>query len=143
MPTVHYRTVRSYEFRLDHLGNPQGVARPMLPVRLIGQRIGPELLALVDSGADRSLFHADIAPLVGIDLDQGRRGAMRGVGGIVDVWSCRIGIEIERRRFEIEANFTDDPGQRGRALLGRLGIFSEFQFGFDQRAGELLIEPYP
>jgi hypothetical protein len=115
----------------------------MLRVRLIGRQVGPEFLALVVSGADRSLFPVEAAHEAGLDLSNCRAAVMRGVGGTVDVSVCRIVIEVVGRRIEVDASFTDNPALRAVALLGRDGVFTEFMCGFDQRAGELLVEPYP
>jgi hypothetical protein len=46
-----------------------GPLMPVLPVTLVGPGgESPPLMALVDSGADSSLFPVQIAPLVGVDL---------------------------------------------------------------------------
>ena len=142
MPTVEFRTTRRYETTPDQIGRPHGSARPMLRVRLVGRQRGPEFLALVGSGADRSLFPIDAAWQAGVDLARCRTSRVRGVGGSIGVSLCRVGIEVEGRRFEIDVCFTDDPGQRTVALLGRNGVFTELLFGFDQRLGTLLVEPY-
>ena len=115
----------------------------MLRVRLVGQTIGPEFLALVVSGADRSLILVDAGHEAGSDSSHCRTAAMRGVGGTVSVSVCRTIIEVVGHRIEVDACFTANPALRAVALLGRNGVFTQFMFGFDQRAGELLIEPYP
>lgn len=122
------------------------MARPLLGVRVIGPYASREVLVLVDSGADSSVFHIDIAALAGIVVSSTcRRGRVRGVGGLVetDVCPVELELEIEGRRFAAEVNFVDDPARRTLALLGRHDVFVQFQFGFDQRAHQLLVEPYP
>lgn len=111
----------------------------MLRVRisLPGGR-GHEVMALVDSGADASTFHVDVARLIGIDLDGCRPVRLRGVSGATVAYACPVEIEVEGLRFPIEARFVPEPV----ALLGRHDVFLYFQFAFDQRAHELLIEPY-
>ena len=141
MPTVRYGTAHPYH---TPIGNPRGVARPLLGVRVIGEYASREVLALVDSGADSSVFHVDIAALAGIVVSSTcRRGQVRGVGGFVESYVCPVELEIEGRRFAAEVNFVDDPARRTLALLGRHDVFMQFQFGFDQRARQLLVEPYP
>jgi hypothetical protein len=112
-------------------------------VRLVGRQVGPAFLALVDSGADRSIFSLEAATLAGIDTSQCQERTVRGVGGRATVRICRVGLEVEGRTIEIDAGFIDDPLRRAGALLGRQGVFDAFRFGFNQRAGELLVEPYP
>ena len=136
MPTRFFGTVRRYQ---APLGTTQGVARPMLSVR-IAQRGGAtyELVALVDSGADASTFHIDVAHLIGIDLDRCRPVRLRGVSGATEACACAVDLEVEGLRFPVDARFVPEPV----ALLGRHDVFLYFQFAFDQRAHELLIEPY-
>jgi hypothetical protein len=98
----------------------------------------PPLLALVDSGADVSAFHVSVARELGIDLDSCRGTRIRGVGGSLTAYACEIEIEMEGRRFPLEARFVPMP----IALLGRHDVFTQFLFAFDQRAQTLFIEPY-
>jgi hypothetical protein len=42
------------------------ISRPMIPVRLFHQGKHVDVYALVDSGADTSLFHASLATTLGI-----------------------------------------------------------------------------
>lgn len=112
MPTVYYGTVRPYEQTRDASGQPSGIPRPMLRVRLIGHRRGPEFLALIDSGADLSLFPTEAAHAAGIDLTQCHPGRLGGVGGTINVHVCRVRLGIEGREIEIDADFTADPAQR-------------------------------
>jgi hypothetical protein len=123
-------------------GSPFGIPRPMLGVRLIhGTIASPELFAIVDSGADVSTFHADVAGLVGLDLGVCRRAATEGVGGATAVFVCPIELEVAGRRFAAEVHFSSAIHSTV-ALLGRHDVFRQFQFGFDERGQVLLVEPY-
>lgn len=99
-------------------------------------------MALVDSGADRSLFPIDAAHLAGVDLDRCSMRSVRGVGGTAEVHLCTVGLVVEDRHVDAEVAFTSAPAHRRPALLGRHDVFTQFRFGFDQRAGHLLVEPY-
>jgi hypothetical protein len=112
----------------------------MLDIRIhSAQGTSPEILALVDSGAEISAFHTDLALLAGVDLASCRPVGARGVGGTVTGYACTVELEIEGRRFAAEVYFVPTVV----ALLGRHDVFTQFLFGFDQRAGELLVESYP
>ena len=116
--------------------------KPMLQVRIHGPLgITPVFLALVDSGADVSVFHTQVADGLGIDLTAGEHATASGVGGLVDVSRCPVTIEVEGHRFAASVLFTDgvDPTQ---PLLGRADLFAEFRIGFDQRNEKLLIGRY-
>lgn len=114
----------------------------MLSVRLgYASATSPEIYAIVDSGADVSTFHVDVARLVGIDLAVCRRAAMEGVGGPTAVFACPVELEVEGRRFAAEVHFSSAIHPTV-ALLGRHDVFRQFQFGFDERGQSLLVEPY-
>ena len=101
----------------------------------------PEILAIVDSGADASTFHVDVALLKGIDLDSFRRTTSQGVGGSAPTFVCPLALEVEGRRFNANVRFTNALAPT-LALLGRLDVFRQFRFGFDERAMELWLEAY-
>ena len=98
----------------------------------------PPFLALVDSGADASAFHLSVAQRLGVDLAGCRRLAVRGVGGTLMAYGCKVELEVEGRRFPAEVRFVSAV----TALLGRHDVFMQFKFAFDPRAETLLVEPY-
>src|SRR6266508_36884 len=138
MPSVDYSVARGYQ---RFAGDP--VARPMLIVRLHHPPDPPfQTLAIVDSGADTSVFHVSIAAQLGIDLATARRGTATGVGGTAMAFRSGVELEIEGMRFPAEIRFTS--GMRlPIALLGRHDVIRRFQFGFDEQAQLLLVKPYP
>jgi hypothetical protein len=110
-------------------------------VVLAGSALSAPVLALVDSGADVSMFHLDIAVRLGIDLSSCRTSAAVGVGGRTTTDVCDVELEIEGQRFPAEERFaTGSPATT--ALLGRHDVFERFRFCFDQRARQLVILPY-
>jgi hypothetical protein len=138
MPTVDYSVVRGYQ-RIA--GDP--VARPMLVVRLHRPPHPPfQTLAIVDSGADTSVFHTSIATQLGIDLAMARRATTIGVGGRAPAYRSAVDLEIEGIRFSVEVRFTSAIPSPV-ALLGRHDVFRRFRFGFDEQAQLLLASPYP
>lgn len=60
---------------------PHGFKRPIIRIALSRNGKQVPYFALIDSGADMNLMHAELAPLLGLDLEAGER---REVGGIVD-----------------------------------------------------------
>jgi hypothetical protein len=111
----------------------------MVEIRIHSARgVSPDFLALVDSGAEVSAFHTDLAALAGVDLGMCRPIDARGVGGTTTGYACTVELETAGRRFPAEVFFVPTV----IALLGRHDVFAQFLFGFDQRVGELLIEPY-
>ena len=114
----------------------------MLRVRLgYGGRQTPEFIALLDSGADRSLFHADLALYLGIDLTAGRMIQGSGIGGAVSTSICPVQLEVEGYPFAADVMFSAQIPTT-IALLGRDNVFEKFRFGFDHRGNRLLFDRY-
>ena len=101
----------------------------------------PEFLALLDSGADLSMFHADLAVYLGIDLATCQTAQSGGIGGVVATFICPIQLEVERSSFRAEVMFSAQIPPTV-ALLGRHSVFERFRFGFDQRSNRLLFDRY-
>ncbi len=60
---------------------PHGIKRPIIRTAVSHKDKMLPYFALIDSGADINLFHAELAPLLGLDLTAGER---REVGGVVE-----------------------------------------------------------
>jgi hypothetical protein len=76
------RLVHSHEPRLE-VGLPKFAC---IPVIVRSTATGREVMseALVDSGAEKSLFDAELAGSLGLDLSQAPMGRLKGLGGSVD-----------------------------------------------------------
>lgn len=105
-----------------------------------------EYIAMVDSGAFMSIFHSDIADLLGIDLS-GKEGYI-GFGG---VGSGADGLEGKIRKvtfmfygkganykFKAPVIFSDNINPNGMPLLGMRGFFDNFKdISFDMKNKKL------
>jgi len=58
------------------------IRRPLVPITLEGPARTMKFAALVDSGADHSLFHTDVAKALGIDLGACEKQAVAGIEGV-------------------------------------------------------------
>lgn len=106
-----------------------------------GQRQTPLRLALLDSGADMSVFHADLAVYLGIDLAACQITRSTGLGGQVATRICPVHLDVEGTSFSAEVMFSSEIAST-LALLGRDNVFDKFRFGFDQRSKRLLFDRY-
>lgn len=109
------------------------ISRPMISVILSGPAKSVIVDALIDSGADKSLFHIDLAKEIGLDLSEGKREIFSGAeGGQIDSFVHKIQIQVIglEERIEIPAGFTDCPGVF--AILGQEGFFDAFQIKFEK-----------
>ena len=74
------------KFRYKKFGN---VLRPVIPIKVSSSK-NPEGFGyevLVDSGADLSIFHADIGEALGIDVKKGKPQEVFGVGGKASIYT--------------------------------------------------------
>jgi hypothetical protein len=135
--TVRYAKARQYQ-----LVPGTAIRRPMLRVRVShGGQQTPQLLALLDSGADVSLFHSDLAVYLGIDLASCPASQTGGIGGGVTVYPCSVWLEVEGERFQADVQFSPDIDPT-ILLLGRDNVFDKFQFGFDPSRNAVLFSKY-
>lgn len=137
MATVRFAASRRYE-----IAPGTSVSKPMLRVRLgYAGKQTPEFPALLDSGADRSVFHADLAIYLGIDLAACRAAHVAGIGGHAAVHLCSVDLEVERVSFAADVMFSAQIAPTV-AVLGRDNVFDLFQVGFDQRSQRVLFDRY-
>jgi hypothetical protein len=128
--------------RSYRLGLPYSWSRrrrhPLIPVTFTYLRTTRPHDGLVDSGAERSACSVAIAREAGIELERFPARRIGGVGGLTRARLCPIDISILGRRIPLEICVVEAD----IVILGRHEIFRAFQFGFDERAEVLLVEPY-
>ena len=90
--------------------------------------------AIIDSGASRCLFHADIARYLGLDLKSGIQDNLNGIGGLEENWLHEVSLYIPGGSVKILAGFMENLSCVG--LLGMTGFFDNFTVTFDPAALE-------
>ena len=121
------------------------VSRPYLTVRLFYGFHQKDVLSLVDSGADYSLFHSSIADELGIDM---RTGWQKEFGGIaagepVQAYMHTIGMQIRgfAETFQVEAGFADSDAIGG--LLEQTGFFDCYKITLEGYKGRFQVDHRP
>ncbi len=98
--------------------------------------------ALVDSGADRSMFRAGVIELLGIDPTELIGGEAAGLGGSMSTQRLRTGdltaqlAGLPPTPFALSAEFSTGLPVN---LLGRSDFFHVFDVAFYEGAQELLL----
>ena len=111
-----------------------GILRPVIPIKLKNKNKEIGYQVLVDSGADFSLFNAEIGEAIGIDVKSGELKTIFGVGGKTSLYYLHtIIIEVGDKDYEIEAGFMPDVAGRimPYGLVGQRGFFENFIVRFD------------
>jgi hypothetical protein len=108
----------------------EGRYLPIVPLELLGKE-WIELHAFVDSGASYSIFHADIAGILGIEYTEGDKNFMTvGDGAQILVYTHNVKVRFADREFTAKIGFSDRLGI-GFDILGREGFFDRFVVCFD------------
>lgn len=114
-----------YEYGITYPPDADGRfrKRPLVEIEIVGPQGKLKELALVDSGADRSLFHREIAEYLGIDLTHAERRRTIGVTGEAEVLYAEVAITLAGAPKQIRppVGFIDTPYVS--ALLGQEGFF--------------------
>ena len=107
--------------------------RPVIEIELFNGNKNIKGLALVDSGADKSLFNLEYATEIGIDLTHAKKEDFVGIGGkkiqcyVVDV---EIQVEHIDKKFKIEVGFIES--ETVNMLLGQTGFFDQNRIKFEK-----------
>ena len=118
------------------------ISRPMLPLVIHYGTHSTAVSALIDSGADRSLFHASIADEIGIPREAGEKETFSGIeGGEIPARLHKVKIEIMgmEGRAEIIVGLVDAPGVS--AILGQDGFFDQYRIKFEKDRDAFEVTP--
>lgn len=122
---------------------PYGVVRPIIPVEVRYKDKSVNYFALVDSGADISLFHEEIGKILGIDIENGKKGYVSGVtqGELQAYYIHEIELNVGGWPFKTLVGFMPTLSKNGHGLLGQKGFFDLFKsINFDYNKKEIEIK---
>jgi hypothetical protein len=126
----------SFRYKLQPVGHPVvGLGgrhvrpRPIIPITVVGPAGSHALDALVDSGADDTIFPEGLAVRLGIDLTNAPHGTGTGVAlGVVELRYAEVTLRIadnqEQREWRGCVGFT--ASKLRRPLLGFAGCLQFF-----------------
>ena len=131
-PAARSSSLQRVEF--PYLKDTQGRYAPIVYLQAWTGNRWLYLQAYVDSGASWSVFHLDVAQLLGIKLTTAkRRYVALGNGSVIPVYVQHIKVRFAGLEFTAPAGFSDAL-RMGFNLLGRAGFFTRFQMCFNDRA---------
>ncbi len=85
--------------------------------------------AIIDSGASRCIFHADIGRAIGLDISRGAVETTLGVAGPTNTYLHDVCLYVPGGIINVSAGFSADLPLAG--LLGMQGFFDAFRITFD------------
>ena len=107
--------------------------RPIVDIELCNGVESIKGVALIDSGADKSLFNLEYAKAVKINLTHARREDFVGIsGGKIPCYVVEIEIKIKNidKKYKIEAGFIES--ETVNILLGQVGFFDQNRIRFEK-----------
>jgi|ERR1700752_2089614 len=131
-------------FRYVRIKVPGGelVRVPAIPISLTCNKRYQDIYALIDSGAEVSVFNAAIARTLNIDIERGKYLSLKGfIGADVDSYLHQINVSIQglgSADFLFAVTNTKEPQM---PILGQRGFFDRFQIRFERYKD--LMELYP
>ena len=122
-------------------GGEKFVRRPMVEVEIFGPQGKRTDLALIDSGADRSIFNIEIAEILGIDLTNAEKRRTIGITGETEVFLAEVEVRMKHLegKIKIPVGFIDSPSVG--ALLGQEGFFDQHRIKFERDHNSFEITP--
>jgi len=114
---------------------------PIVPIEMKGKEDWVVFDAYVDSGAGYSIFHIDVAEILGIDIEKGRESfVVVGDGSKIKVYIHDIEVRLADKEFRAVIGFSYRLGI-GFNVLGQEDIFDRFRICFDKK--ERIVEFCP
>jgi hypothetical protein len=120
----------------------QGEKLPLAPIKLthLGRTILTE--ALIDSGSALSIVHGEIGEQLGL-VHRGELVKISGAGGKETVLHMyELDNELAGRNFKSKFGLPMKRGDVPYSILGRDGIFENFEVKFRQRESKFALSDY-
>jgi len=104
--------------------NLKWIKRPMVEIEIFGPQGSKKFMALVDSGADYSLFNIQVAQLLGFDLSKAKPRSFIGIIGNISAHmldNIEIKVEGVEKSAKIPVSFVES--ETVGLILGEEGFF--------------------
>ena len=125
----------TFPYKTDARGN----AFPVIPLTLQFRDKKKDFFALIDSGATVSIFRAEVADVLGIEIEKGKQLYLGGVGGHIKGYLHRLKIEAAGKKFNCPVVFSREYLVSFN-LLGRQEFFKRFKIIFEEKRNRLKLE---
>ena len=119
--------------------------KPVLPVVFKFEDQSFPYQALVDSGADVSIIHAEVAEQLGINVESGGKYPFGGICGSALGYIHKVDLEIGGYLIEkVPIAFSNDISPFGFGILGHEGLFNSLKlvFEFGKKQFEMIPKQY-
>lgn len=115
--------------------------KPIIPLYLFSQKSFVRVEALIDSGADFTVFHSELAEVLGIQWQKGISHKFRGITGSSGiVYFHSIKIKVGSWLVPLECGFSKNLGEDNYGILGQEGFFENFKVVFDLKTENIEVK---
>ena len=114
---------------------------PIIPVTVSIESYDISTDALLDSGANISVFRQEIAECLGLQIESGEEILLHGLGGRVMGYIHEVTMEVEQISFPCKVVFSSELTV-GINLIGRQDFFEKFKVTFNENSKEVILELY-
>ena len=111
---------------------------PLIPITLIKENVEIDTDALIDSGANISVFREEIAECLEIVIEDGDEILLQGLGGRIVGYIHELKVRVDDEEFPCKVVFSKELTV-GLNILGREGFFEYFQVTFNERGKEVIL----
>lgn len=131
---------KEYEYTIQAGPGMSWVHRPLIGIEVwtIGGNEKVPILAMIDSGTDGTVFHADISETLGIDESQCRQGTLGGIGSLQGFYTeVKIVVPDFNVTYQAPVFFGKNLPMDG--LLGQATFFPLFKIRFEKAANKFYL----
>jgi hypothetical protein len=111
---------------------------PIIPITLVRENVKLDTDALIDSGANISVFHEEIADCLEIEIEDGEEILLQGLGGRIVGYIHQVKLGVDGEEFYCSIVFSREITV-GLNILGREGFFENFQITFNEKDKEVML----
>jgi hypothetical protein len=117
--------------RSNFFGN--SILKPIIDIRIAAGDKSLQYNALVDSGADFSIFHSGVGQALGIDIESGEKLNFGGVqkANAAAAYLHKVTLVIGGWKYPTIVGFSDEISDDSYGILGQRGFFDIFSVKFD------------
>ena len=108
-----------------------GVHYPLIDLLISYKNNSTRLFSLVDSGASISIFRPEVALMLGLKIETGKKIEMGGVGGKISGYLHQLRLDIAGKILSAPVVFSHQY-EVSFNLLGREEVFKHFQIIFEE-----------
>lgn len=112
---------------------------PVIEITLKKAKREITVKALIDSGASFSVFRPEIAQELGINLIQGKKIYLTGIGGRILGYLHNVSVQLGDRTFICKIIFSSEFTVSFN-LLGRNNFFFPFVISFSEKNRQIAIQ---